>query len=98
MSNNHFEPSTETLAETENFQAWKADEPDEETTYYLQLGRATINFFQEEWEQFLGWAAEAEQAKPNDDGLYMIEFDNVDVWMDEEDWSEFLSLLNDLRK
>jgi hypothetical protein len=49
--NSNNEPQTETLAETENFIAWKADEPDGETTYYLQMGRATINFFQEEWQQ-----------------------------------------------
>ena len=97
MTNNSHEPSTQTLAETDNFQAWKADEPDEETTYYLQLGRATINFFQEEWEEFLGFISELDDVSPDEDGLYMLEFDNVDVWMDEEDWIEFKTLATGLK-
>ena len=97
MSNNN-EPITNTLANTENFEAWRADEPDEETTYYLQLGRATINFFQEEWQEFLDVVRELDSVTPNEDGLYMMEFDNVDVWMDEEDWVEFKQLANALGK
>lgn len=92
------EPRTETLAETENFSAWMADEPDEETTYYLQLGRATINFFQEEWDEFLAFARGLDQVTPNEDGLYTLEFDNVDVWMDDEDWAEFKILAGSLGK
>jgi hypothetical protein len=92
------EPRTKTLAETENFSAWLADEPDEETTYYLQLGRATINFFQEEWDDFLTFARGLDQVEPNEDGLYTLEFDNVDVWMDDEDWTEFKTLAVSLGK
>jgi hypothetical protein len=33
--------------------AWKADEPDGETTYHLELNNITIHFFNEEWEEFL---------------------------------------------
>ena len=46
-------PTTETLAETENYLAWKADEPDGETTYHLELNSVTVHFFQEEWDEFL---------------------------------------------
>lgn len=92
------EPKTATLAETENFSAWMADEPDEETTYYLQLGRATINFFQEEWDEFLKFARDLDQVKPDEDGLYTLEFDNVDVWLDDEDWAEFKTLAGSLEK
>jgi len=53
MSNNHNEPKTETLAETDNFLAWKAEEPDGETTYHLELNNVTVHFFREEWEEFL---------------------------------------------
>lgn len=53
MSNNHSEPQTETLAETDNFMVWRADEPDGETTYHLELNNVTVHFFQEEWEEFL---------------------------------------------
>ena len=45
--------NTETIAETSNFILWKADEPDGETTYHLELGTITVHFFQEEWEEFI---------------------------------------------
>jgi hypothetical protein len=47
------EPKTETLAETESYLAWKADEPDGETTYHLELNNVTLHFFKEEWDEFL---------------------------------------------
>jgi hypothetical protein len=47
------EPSIETLAETENYLVWKADEPDGETTYHVDLGILTVHFFREEWDEFL---------------------------------------------
>lgn len=53
MSSNHREPETETLAETENYVAWKAEEPDGEITYHVELNNVTVHFFREEWEEFL---------------------------------------------
>ncbi len=53
MSPNHNEPSTETIAETENFIAWKAEEPDGEVTYHVELNNVTVHFFEEEWKEFL---------------------------------------------
>lgn len=53
MSNNHNDPKTQTMAETDNFMAWKADEPDGETTYHIELNNVTLHFFQEEWNEFL---------------------------------------------
>lgn len=47
------EPRTDTLAETDNYLAWKADEPDGETTYHIELNNVTVHFFQEEWDEFL---------------------------------------------
>lgn len=47
------EPVTTTIAETDNFLAWKADEPDGETTYHLELNNVTLHFFTEEWKEFL---------------------------------------------
>jgi hypothetical protein len=44
---------TEIIAETENFIAWRADEPDEESTYHLELNNLTVHFFEEEWDEFL---------------------------------------------
>lgn len=44
---------TEVIAETENFLAWRADEPDGESTYHLELNNLTVHFFDEEWQEFL---------------------------------------------
>jgi hypothetical protein len=51
MNNN--EPRTDTIAETENFIAWKAEEPDGEITYHVELNNVTVHFFEEEWKEFL---------------------------------------------
>jgi hypothetical protein len=53
MSNNDHEPQTETIAETENFLAWRAEEPDGEVTYHVELNNVTVHFFNEEWKEFL---------------------------------------------
>lgn len=47
------EPTTETLAETENYLVWNAEEPDGETTFHVELGNVTVHFFKEEWDEFL---------------------------------------------
>ena len=49
----HEEPVTTTIAETENYLAWRADEPDGESTYHLELNNVTLHFFKEEWQEFL---------------------------------------------
>jgi len=51
--NNSSEPQTHTIAETENFIAWKAEEPDGEVTYHVELNNVTVHFFEEEWTEFL---------------------------------------------
>jgi hypothetical protein len=43
----------EDLAETENFSAWRVEEPDGETTYHVEFGSVTLHFFQEEWDEAL---------------------------------------------
>lgn len=53
MNNNHNEPRTETIAETDNFMAWRAEEPDGETTYHIELNNVTVHFFEEEWREFM---------------------------------------------
>lgn len=53
MTKNTDEPTTETITETENFLVWKAEEPDGETTYHIELNNVTVHFFEEEWEEFL---------------------------------------------
>jgi hypothetical protein len=53
MAKNAPEPKTETLAETENYLVWSAEEPDGETTFHVELGNVTVHFFKEEWDEFL---------------------------------------------
>lgn len=53
MNNHNHEPSTETIAETENFLAWRAEEPDGEITYHIELNNVTVHFFDEEWKEFI---------------------------------------------
>ncbi len=49
---------TETIVSTEQFDVMKAVEPDGEVTYNVFLGKVTVNFFTEEWDEFLEFAAE----------------------------------------
>jgi hypothetical protein len=55
MVENDMDFKTQVIAETDNlhYQIWKADEPDGETTFHLELNNVTIHFFTEEWEEFL---------------------------------------------
>ena len=55
------EPTIEVLAESENFSLWRAEEPDGEMTYHLELGTVTVHFFREEWEEFLELMGEMEE-------------------------------------
>jgi len=50
---NDMEIPTQNLAESNSFLIWKADEPDGEATYHLELGQVTVHFFEEEWQEFL---------------------------------------------
>ncbi len=52
------EIKTTTLAETESYAAWKAEEPDGEVVYNLQLNNVTVHFFQEEWDEFIALIAD----------------------------------------
>ena len=59
------EPQTSVMVETENYLVWKADEPDEETTYHVELNNVTVHFFKEEWEEFLQLAEALVKGDPN---------------------------------
>jgi len=43
----------DTLVETDNYSVWRADEPDQESTFHLELNNVTVHFFKEEWEEFI---------------------------------------------
>ncbi|HPH98049.1 MAG TPA: hypothetical protein PKW33_17840 [Anaerolineaceae bacterium] len=47
------DPKTKTIAETESYLAWQAEEMDGETTYHLELNNVTLHFFAEEWDEFI---------------------------------------------
>jgi hypothetical protein len=47
------EPETEIIAETDEYMAWTANEPDGEVTYHLELNNVTLHFFKEEWDEFM---------------------------------------------
>ncbi len=47
------EPKIKTIAETDGYAIWSAEEPDGETTYNLELNNVTIHMFEEEWREFL---------------------------------------------
>jgi hypothetical protein len=53
MTQESSEITTKTIAETNTYIAWSAEEPDGETTYHLELNNVTLHFFREEWQEFL---------------------------------------------
>jgi hypothetical protein len=53
MNDNQKDPTTNTMAETDNYLVWKAEEPDGETTYHIELNNVTLHFFEEEWVEFM---------------------------------------------
>lgn len=100
MSNNDIpEIPIETIAETENYTIWAADEPDDEKTYHVELGPVTVHFFQEEWEEFLEMVREAaEESGDSDDDDEdeegaEIELDWGSLWFDDDEWTEFRRLI-----
>lgn len=75
---------TELIASTENFYAMKEFEPDEEVTYTLLFDRVTVNFFTEEWDEFLEFAAEAVKIPFGTTGT-IAESENYLAYCDESD-------------
>lgn len=54
-----------TLAETENYSAWKSDEPDGESVYHFELGQVTLHLFREEADELFELIAQARKALGN---------------------------------
>lgn len=92
-----FEPKTTTLAETDTYLVWTAEEPDGETTYHLELNNITIHFFKEEWDAFLEEVEDLDEFEPDEDGFYSLDFDNVLVFMSQLEWNEFTELMGKLK-
>ncbi len=49
----NYEPKVTTVAETDSYAVWSAEEPDGETTYNLELNNVTIHMFEEEYREFV---------------------------------------------
>jgi hypothetical protein len=47
------EPTLDTLAETENFEAYVTDDPEDGEMYHIDLGRLTLHLFREEWDELV---------------------------------------------
>ena len=56
------EDSEMSLAETENYEAWASEEDDGEQIYHLDLGRVTVHFFREEWDELLELFKQVQQS------------------------------------
>ena len=52
-SNGHNDVESVTLAETDSYMIWKANDPDGEVSYHLELNGITIHFLEEDWQEFL---------------------------------------------
>lgn len=105
------EPKMSVIAETDNYLAIRAEEPDGETTYHLELNNFTIHFFQEEWVELLSENLEpvaAEVAEAGDyvawrdegaDGKVIIhlEINNATLHFYEDEWDELLALIREIK-
>jgi hypothetical protein len=90
------EPTPETLAETENYLVWKAEESDGETVFFMQINNISVSFYKEEWEEFLATLTELDEFKPEEDGIYELEVPGAVIFFDEEEWTEFKKLISEL--
>lgn len=98
MSNDYPEIPIDTLAETENYTIWAADEPDGEKTYHLELGPVTAHFFSEEWNDFLELIEEAEKDGVSEmEGDMEIELDWGSLLLTREEWDEFIDLISQMK-
>ncbi len=95
MSKKPDDISVETLAETPHYVAWKAEEPDGEVTYHVELGPVTAHFFTEEWQEFVALMHEAQQEHGKDEDVE-VEMDWGTLIFEPEEWAEFVQLLEQL--
>ena len=87
--------AVETLAETPHYVVWKAEEPDGEVTYHVELGPVTAHFFTEEWQEFVALMREAQQEHGEDEDVE-VEMDWGTLIFEPEEWTEFVQLLGQL--
>ena len=95
MSKKPDDISVETLAETTHYAVWKAEEPDEEVTYHVELGPVTAHFFAEEWQEFLALVREA-QREYQEDADVEVEMNWGTLIFEPEEWAELVQLIEQL--
>ncbi len=95
MSRKPEDISVETLAETPHYVAWKAEEPDGEVSYHVELGPVTAHFFTEEWQEFVDLMREAQQIHGEDEDVE-VEMDWGTLIFEPEEWDELVKLLDQL--
>jgi hypothetical protein len=86
----------ETLSETENYTVWRADEPDHESTYHVEIGPVTAHFFEEEWQNFVQLIRDsaAEFAETGGDQEDVeVELDWGTMIFNPDEWQEFANLM-----
>ena len=102
MMSNDANIPTDTIAETENYTVWSADEPDGETTYHLELGPVTVHFFQEEWDEFIELIRQssdgADETAGDDEMAFDVELDWGSLYFSREEWNEFLNLIQQVNE
>jgi hypothetical protein len=45
--------SVDFLAETENFEIYSTDDPEDDRMYHIDLGRLTLHLYTDEWEELV---------------------------------------------
>ncbi len=96
MNNDLPEIPTDTIAETDNYTIWVAEEPDGEVTYHMELGPVTVHFFKEEWDEFVDMidaAGEPEATDGEEEAAIEVELDWGSLYFTREEWTEFRALL-----
>jgi hypothetical protein len=92
---------TDTIAETDNYSVWVAEEPDGETTYHLELGPVTAHFFAEEWDEFVELIKQA-AAEPieisEEEAALDVELDWGSLYFSLDEWKELLSLIKQVEE
>jgi hypothetical protein len=71
----------EIVAQTENFIAWRVDEPESETTYHLDINNITVHFFVEEWDSFIDFIGKFPE---NDKSMTGVLAENDDYLLSKE--------------
>lgn len=101
---------TESLAVTENYEAWLSIEPDGEWVYHVELGSVTLNLFMEEWQELTRLVRSNRIPRqpqevidrylvwvaddPDGGLLYNLEMGEATLYFEAEEWAEVVELIH----